>query len=229
VSLLASNLAHIKQEILATQQQLADSTREVKIIAVSKRQPVEKIQAAIEAGQMDFAESYLREALVKKSQLKSAVQWHFIGRLQSNKITAIAENFDCVHSISSIPQAQALAAARPEGMSPLKCFVQVNIEQESTKAGGLPDALPLLLETVVNVKELNLLGLMSLPPFASAYAEQLRYCQSVVTLQGEMQALGFVLPELSLGTSSDYHAAVMAGSTMVRLGTCLFGERDNLI
>ncbi len=229
MDLIASNLANIKQSILAAQQRRVDSATDVKIIAVSKRQSVEKIQSAIEAGQVDFAESYLREALEKKNQIKAVVQWHFIGRLQSNKISAIAANFDYVHSVCNAKQALALAAARPAGAWPMKCFVQLNIAQEPSKAGVSPERLPELLQAIGNLKELDLQGLMSLPPRAIVYQDQLSYCKAVVTLQRQMKSLGFLLPELSLGTSHDYSAAVAAGSTMVRLGTCLFGERDNVI
>ena len=196
------------------------------LLAVSKTRTPEEIRAVAAAGCRDFGENYLQEALDKQTALRDLpLVWHFIGPLQSNKTRAIAAHFDWVHSLDREKIAQRLNDQRPAHLPPLQVCLQVNIDAEASKAGVLPDELPGLAEAVSRLPRLRLRGLMCIPeprettqdrhmPFA-----KLRYCME------NLNTHGFRLDTLSMGMSDDLEAAIGEGSTIVRIGTALFGAR----
>lgn len=199
----------------------------VKILAVSKTQPASRIAEAVSAGQCCFGENYLQEALDKQSQLSDLnIEWHFIGPIQSNKTRAIAESFAWVHSIDRLKIAQRLSEQRPVTMPPLQICIQINIDDEASKSGVRPLELPALAKAVANLPRLQLTGLMAIPLPRADYGEQLAAFQRVADLQQSLQqSLDCALPTLSMGMSGDLEAAIAAGSTLVRIGTDLFGPR----
>lgn len=195
------------------------SPDEVRLLAVSKMQPVDKIRELAQAGVRDFGENYLQDALEKMRALADAhLVWHFIGRLQSNKAGQVAQHFDWVHSLDSLKLAERLSRLRPDTAEPLNVCVQVNPEAESGKGGVSPQALYPLLEQVAVLPRLRLRGLMCIP---SADAQVAVYEQ----MRGLTAKAPMPLDTLSMGMSADMERAIAAGSTCVRVGTALFGER----
>jgi hypothetical protein len=212
---IEKNFAAVKETIAAA---CARAGREgkVEILAATKAQPVEKIEAAIKTGVAVCGENYLQEAEKKISEIGSKVQWHFIGHLQSNKAKKAVELFDCIQSVDSIKLARKISNA---AAGPFPILIEVNIGREKSKFGVLPEALPELLESIKGLPNLSVIGLMCMAPRLPA--EQTRpFFQRMRLLSQQL-----FLAELSMGMSSDYAVAVEEGSTMVRIGTALFGER----
>jgi pyridoxal phosphate enzyme (YggS family) len=200
---------------------------DITLVAVSKTFTAVEVRAAYAAGQSEFGENYLQEALEKMSALPDLpLVWHFIGPLQSNKTRAIAEHFDWVHSIARASIAQRLAEARPARRVPLDVCLQVNLRAEPSKSGVAPEALRPLAEAVRALPRLRLRGLMAIPEPSSDLALQRRRFASLRLLLEQLNDIGFGLDTLSMGMSQDLEAAVMEGATIVRVGTAIFGERD---
>lgn len=198
--------------------------RKVRLVAVSKGQSAASIRGAHAAGQHVFGENYLQEALAKIVQLKDlALEWHFIGPLQSNKTAAIAQHFDWVQSVEREKIAQRLNDARPEQRFPLHICLQVNIGNEASKHGLSPNAVLPLAQAVRALPRLKLRGLMAIPE-PDAVLAPLRFKQLRV-LFDELNNEGFELDTLSMGMSDDFETAIACGSTMVRIGTAIFGPR----
>lgn len=216
---IGANLQASRERIIR-----AAGSREVRLVAVSKGQSVAKIRAAHTAGQLAFGENYLQEALAKMSQLKDlALEWHFIGPLQSNKTAAIAQHFDWVQSVDRDKIAQRLNDARPAERSPLHICLQVNIGNEASKHGiDAAQALP-LAQAVRALPRLRLRGLMAIPEPDPALAAQ-RF-RALRALFDRLNVAGMALDTLSMGMSDDFETALACGSTMVRLGTVIFGPR----
>jgi hypothetical protein len=216
----------------AVQQRLADAARrygrapgEVRLIAVSKLQPASAIRTVAALGQRDFGENYLQEVLEKMPQLADlALQWHFIGHIQSNKTAAIATHFDWVHTVDRLKIAQRLNDQRPPGLPPLNVCIQVNISGEASKSGAPPAALDALLPAVVAMPQLKLRGLMALPAPATDLVPQRAAFRQLATLRDRYRDR-YGLDTLSMGTSGDYEAAIAEGATLVRIGTAIFGPR----
>lgn len=211
-----------KAEILG--QRAANS---VQLLAVSKTQPVEAIVAAANAGQRRFGENYLQDALPKIQALKEhgfALEWHYIGPVQSNKTRAIAENFQWVHSVDRLKIAQRLNAQRPDDMPPLKICIQVNIGQETQKSGVDPAELNRLAEAISLLPRLELHGLMAIPPATANTELQHAAFAALRRLFKQLPATEY-LDTLSMGMSNDLEAAIAEGATMVRIGTAIFGSR----
>ncbi len=199
---------------------------EVAILAVSKRFPVSDIQAAVAAGQQRFGESYLSEALAKQERLASlGLEWHFIGPLQSNKTRRIAERFDWVHSVDRLKLARRLSEQRPAGLRPLNVCIQVNVSGEATKSGCEPAAVTGLAHAVAELPGLRLRGLMTLPAPSRDFAEQRRAFARLRGLREALMAQGLALDTLSMGMSGDMEAAIAEGSTLLRIGSGIFGPR----
>jgi len=209
------------------------------LLAVSKTVTPERVLALAACGQRAFAENYLQEALDKMAQCRLRapgldLAWHFIGPIQSNKTRAIAEAFDWVHSVDREKIGRRLAEQRPAGRAPLEICIQVNLSGESTKSGCAPDEAPALCRALAGLNGLRLRGLMTIPapgesallrdrPFERLYALH----QSIrETLEAEEPDQAARFDTLSMGMSDDLEAAVAAGSTIVRVGTALFGRRD---
>jgi pyridoxal phosphate enzyme (YggS family) len=195
-------------------------------VAVTKTFGPEAIRAAYAAGQRDFGESYAQEAVEKMKALADLpVVWHFIGPIQSNKTRPIAETFDWVHSIDRLKIAERLSAQRPPGRAPLEACIEVNVSGEASKAGVLPEAAAALAATVAGLPNLRLRGLMAIPEPTPDAALQRRRFERLRELRDALNRDGLALDTLSMGMSDDFEAAIAAGSTMVRVGTAIFGPR----
>lgn len=195
----------------------------VALLAVSKRQPVSAIEAAYAAGQRAFGENYLQEALTKQAALAALpIEWHFIGPVQGNKTADVAANFSWVHTIDRMRIAERLDHQRPAELPPLNVLIQVNVSGEDSKHGIDADALPALAAEIARLPRLKLRGLMTLPaPTADFGAQRAAFA----VLRELAAASPLAMDSLSMGTSDDFEAAIAEGSTMVRLGTIVFGPR----
>lgn len=198
----------------------------VRLLAVSKQQTPAAIRTLVGAGQREFGESYLQEALPKMEALRDLdLIWHFVGQLQSNKTRAVAEHFQWLHTLDRDRIATRLNDQRPHYATPLNVCIQVKLAEEAGKGGVWPDeALP-LAEHIRQLPRLRLRGLMCIPTPRDDYAGQLAQFQRMQALLNELNAKDFALDTLSMGMSDDYAAAIAAGATIVRIGTALFGER----
>lgn len=198
----------------------------VTLLAVSKTQPADIIREAYAAGQTQFGENYLQEALQKQSQLTDLpIEWHFIGPIQSNKTQFIAQHFAWVHSVDRIKIAQRLNDARPPHLPPLQVCIQTNISDESTKSGASPDELLALAQAFANFPRLTLRGLMAIPAPTKDIETQRAQFKAVKKAYEMLINHGFKLDTLSIGMSEDYLVAIEEGATIVRIGSKIFGER----
>lgn len=196
----------------------------VTLLAVSKNQSIIKIREAYQAGQRKFAENYVKEALEKQNALSDLdIEWHFIGTIQSNKTKLIATHFDWVHSVNHFDIAKRLNDARG-AVSPLNICIEVNIDHEATKSGVPAQDVLSLAEKIKSLPHLKLRGLMVIPQKNNIAA-----FEKTAALQQELIRSGFLLDTLSMGMSADFKAAIAFGSTIVRIGTAIFGERLNSV
>lgn len=201
---------------------------EVSLLAVGKRHPVEKIIALYELGVKSFGENQLQEALEKQRQLVSLdIQWHFIGTLQSNKTRAIAENFQWVQSVDRQKILVRLSEQRPKSLGHLNVCLQVNIDQEPQKSGANPEEILQLAALCHGLDQVVLRGLMAIPRLTNDLEEQHDSFRKVKILFDTLRREGHDVDTLSMGMSSDLEVAVAEGSTMVRIGTDLFGIRES--
>jgi PLP dependent protein len=218
------------QDILTTIDSIKPSSpfkQEVRLLAVSKAQTSQSIREAYLAGQTMFGENYLQEALEKQAELSDlAIEWHFIGPIQSNKTQQIAQNFTWVHSVDRLKIAQRLNDARPENSTPLQICLQVNTSNEASKSGIAPHELINLASAILKMPHLTLRGLMSIPAPSNDINKQRAQFKQVRECYDAMLAMGFALDTLSIGMSDDYAAAIEQGSTIVRIGSALFGARS---
>ena len=201
----------------------------VTLLAVSKTFGAEAVREAWAAGQRGFGENYVQEALAKiaaLAPLRPAIEWHLIGPLQSNKTREVAAAFDWVHSIDRLKVAERLSAQRPPGLSPLQVCLQVNVSGEASKSGVVPAELPALARAVAALPGLRLRGLMSIPEPAADVAAQRAPHRQLCELFQALRRDGLALDTLSMGMSADLEAAIAEGSTMVRVGTAIFGARS---
>jgi pyridoxal phosphate enzyme (YggS family) len=196
------------------------------LLAVSKTFGADAVRAAYAAGQREFGENYVQEAMQKIAALSDLpLVWHFIGPIQSNKTRAIAEHFDWVHTVAREKIALRLAEARPAGRGPLDVCLQVNVSGEASKSGVAPEEVRPLAEAVRALPRLRLRGLMAIPEPGGDVALQRRRCADLRQLLAQLNSAGFGLDTLSMGMSQDLEAAVTEGATIVRIGTAIFGER----
>jgi pyridoxal phosphate enzyme (YggS family) len=193
---------------------------------VSKTQSAATVREAYEAGQRDFGENYVQEALEKIAALPlPGLVWHFIGPLQSNKTRDIASHFDWVHSVDRLKIASRLNEQRPAGMAPLNVCIQVNISDEDSKSGVALADVEALCEAVQSMPNLRLRGLMAIPAPSDDPAAQRAVYAPLAALLRQLQALYAGMDTLSVGMSADFAAAIAEGSTLVRVGTAIFGAR----
>ena len=195
----------------------------VRLVAVSKRQPISAIRAAFAAGQRAFGENYVQEALEKYDELDGLpIEWHFIGALQSNKTADVARRFDWVHTVDRARIAKRLDAQRPDERPPLNVLIQVNISGEASKHGVRPVELADLAAEIAILPRLALRGLMALPAPQADVGQQRAAFAAVRELA---HGLPMAVDQLSMGTTRDFGAAIAEGATLVRLGTAVFGPR----
>lgn len=226
MSEISQRLAHVRQRIATAEQSYRRPAGSVSLLAVSKGQPEHAIRSAIAAGQYLFGESYLQEAVGKITALADpAVQWHFIGRVQTNKAKLISRHFAWVQSVDSLRAAQHLNQHRPAEMAPLNVCIQVNISGEPQKSGVAPAQLGELAAAIAALPRLRLRGLMAIPAASRDFAQQRRAFKLVHEAAQGIRARGLALDTLSMGMSADLEAAIAEGATMVRIGTAVFGPR----
>ena len=199
----------------------------VRLVAVSKLQPVAMVRDAAAAGQVDFGENYVQEGCDKIAALADVpgLVWHFIGQLQGNKTREVAEHFHWVHTVDRGRIAARLSAQRPAHMPPLQVLLQVSLADEPGKGGVTPAELPALAAAVAVLPRLQLRGLMCIPPPAADVEAQRQPFRQLRELLVALQAAGHPLDTLSMGMSDDLEAAVLEGATIVRVGTAIFGHR----
>lgn len=223
---IAHNLAAVRQRIRDAALRYERPPDDITLLAVSKTVDAARIRRVYGCGQTQFGENYLQEALAKIATLKDLpIEWHFIGRLQSNKTKPVAESFAWVHGIERIKIAERLSAQRPGDAPPLNVCIQFNVSAESTK-GGVSDAeLVELASAVTELPRLRLRGLMALPAPAHSFDAQRGAFHQVAAAREMLRARGFLLDTLSMGTSEDLEAAIAEQSTLVRVGSAIFGRR----
>lgn len=230
MSSIAAKLQQVRQRITRACDGAGRPAQSVTLLAVSKTFGATQVREAHAAGQCDFGENYVREALAKMqalADLRASLRWHMIGPLQSNKTRAVAEHFDWVHSVERLKIAQRLAEQRPEGLPPLQLCLQVNISGEASKSGLLPDEVAAVAQAVAALPaaRVRLRGLMAIPEPAGDVEAQRRPHRALHELLDALNACGLALDTLSIGMSADLEAAVAEGATIVRVGSAIFGAR----
>ena len=199
----------------------------VRLLAVSKTWPADSVREAAAAGQHAFGENYVQEGVAKVDELAGlGLEWHFIGPLQSNKTRLVANRFSWVHSIDRLKIAERLSEQRDVHLPPLEVCIQVNVSGEASKSGVAPADLPDLARAVAVLPRLRLRGLMAIPEPTPDVALQRARFASLRAMRNELNAAGFALDTLSMGMSDDLEAAIAEGSTLVRVGTAIFGSRN---
>ncbi|NOU00913.1 MAG: YggS family pyridoxal phosphate-dependent enzyme [Gallionella sp.] len=223
---IASNLQAVRTEIKRSVSQSGRRLDDVQLLAVSKTFVANALREAYQAGQRDFAENYVQEALDKMAALQDlAITWHFIGPIQSNKTRAIAENFAWVHSVDRLKIAERLSEQRPANMPPLQICLQVNISNEKSKSGVASNEVEELAYAIAKLPNLKLCGLMAIPAPSDDVATQRTGFARLRQLRDKLNLHGLQLDTLSMGMSHDFSAAIAEGATMVRIGTAIFGNR----
>jgi hypothetical protein len=227
---IAHNLAQVRDKISAAATGCGRASEEVTLLAVSKTKPASAIAEAIDAGQRMFGENYVQEGVEKIRHFREKgtadLQWHFIGPLQSNKSRLVAEHFDWCHTVDRLRIATRLSEQRPAEMPPLNVLIQINISDENSKSGIALDALDLLAEQVAALSGLRLRGLMAIPAPETDYDRQFAVARQMAVAFEALKTRYPTVDTLSLGMTDDMAAAIAAGSTMVRIGTAIFGARD---
>lgn len=222
---IAAGLQVCRERIAQACADAGRGTETVTLLAVSKTFPAAAVREAWQAGQTAFGESYLQEALAKLDALTDlALEWHFIGPIQSNKTRPIAERFAWVHSVDRLKIAERLAEARPADLPALNVCVQVNVSGEASKHGVAPEQALGLAHAVARLPRLRLRGFMAIPRETDDPAEQRAQFARLRTLFEQSE--GLPLDTLSMGMSGDLEAAILEGATIVRVGSAIFGKRE---
>jgi pyridoxal phosphate enzyme (YggS family) len=224
---ITKNLHDLKQRIAGACTEAGRNENDVSILAVSKRHDAESIRAAAALGLHAIGENYLQEALEKIPLFGSEIEWHFIGTIQSNKTRAIAENFSWAQTVSSARIAERLSRHRPDSLGDLNICVQIDIDGNGQHGGIDPAEAEGLCEIITALPRLKLRGLMAIPlPATNSEQQRQPFCQ-LRELRDHLGVRGFELNTLSMGMTGDLEAAVLEGSTMLRIGTALFGPRSH--
>lgn len=223
-----AQVQHSIAESVTAANRLAGS---VQLLAVSKKKPLAAIEAAWAAGQRSFGENYVDEALTKIANWQSLhpdwqAQWHFIGAIQSRKAASIATHFDWAHSVDRLKVAQKLSQHRPSTAAPLSVCIQVNLDNEPSKSGVATQEVAELASQIASLPNLKLRGLMSIPAPRSSVDDQRAVFRELANVQQSLKSEHPAIDTLSMGMSADMDAAILEGSTIVRVGTAIFGERN---
>jgi pyridoxal phosphate enzyme (YggS family) len=223
---IEKNLAHIRQQIEQAAKEYNRDSDNISLLAVSKKKPAVDLRSAYDCGQRDFGENFLQEAQVKIGELSDLeIVWHFIGPVQSNKTRALAESFDWVHCVDRLKIAQRLSDQRPDSMPPINICIQVNIDLEASKSGVAVGDIFELAEAINRLPRIRFRGLMAIPTQRSDFKSQREPFAKLRQALEDLQQRGFDCDTLSMGMSHDMQAAIAEGSTLVRIGTAIFGER----
>lgn len=223
---ISTQLSAVRERIHAACRAAGRPPEAVALLAVSKTFGADAVQAAFEAGQTEFGENYIQEAVEKITALRHLpLVWHCIGPVQSNKTRLVAEHFDWVHTVDRLKTAQRLSEQRPADLAPLQVCIQVNVDGGPTKSGVAPfDALA-LAQAVADLPHLRLRGIMCIPEPAPDFDAACQVFKRAGDLLASLNAQGLALDTLSMGMSADLEAAIAAGSTLVRVGSAIFGAR----
>lgn len=223
---ISQNLAQIQQQIESLSAQF--QRENVRLLAVSKTKPVSAIEEAIQAGQKAFGENYVQEGVEKIAYFnqQADLEWHFIGPLQSNKTKLVAAHFDWIQTVDRLKIAQRLSEQRPADKAPLNVLIQINISDEASKSGIAPEEMLPLAKEIALLPNLKLRGLMAIPKPEHEPAQQKIALGKMQQLFNRLQTEFEGIDTLSMGMSDDMAAAIECGSTMVRIGTAVFGARD---
>ncbi len=223
MSPIAENLQAVRSRI---SEALQGDSRAITLVAVSKTQPLERVREALEAGQRDFGENYVQEAIAKIRALEGrGAVWHFIGHLQGNKAKEVAGHFDWVHGVDRARIADLLSRHRPAHLAPLQACVQVNISEEATKAGVRPEEALALARHVASLPGLRFRGLMGMASPSGDFARARAEFAVLRRTFEELARAGLAPDTLSMGMTQDFPAALAEGATMLRIGTAIFGAR----
>ncbi|MCW9025289.1 MAG: YggS family pyridoxal phosphate-dependent enzyme [Gammaproteobacteria bacterium] len=227
---IAQRLEEIQTRITQAEIRFQRPPGSVKLLAVSKTRPLADIEVALAAGQLSFGENYLQDALPKmaalnEKQADNPINWHYIGPIQSNKTSAIAEHFHWVHTVDRLKIAQRLNDQRPDNLLPLNVCIQVNISADPNKSGLNAEETEALAQTIRNLPRLKLRGLMTIPKYETDFDLQRLPFAALQQLFETLNQKGFELDTLSMGMTQDMEAAIAEGATLVRVGTGIFGER----
>ena len=232
MTMIQTQLQRVHDRIVAACQAAGRDPAAVSLLAVSKTFGPEAVQAAWAVGQTAFGENYIQEAVQKITTLRQhplsdqpPLQWHCIGPIQSNKTRLVAEHFDWVHTVDRLKIAERLSEQRPADLAPLQVCIQVNVDGGETKSGVLPQDALALAQQVAALPGLRLRGLMSIPEPAPDFIAAVQVFTRVSTVFDALNAEGLALDTLSMGMSADLEAAIHAGSTLVRVGSAIFGSR----
>jgi pyridoxal phosphate enzyme (YggS family) len=223
---IAENLERVRSLIAEAAKKSGRPLDEIQLVAISKTHEAEKVRAAFDAGQQLFGESKVQEARAKIPLLPSAARWHFVGRLQKNKIRHALPLFEFFHSVDSLELARDMhRIADEEGLRP-RVLLEVNVAGEGSKIGFAPDALRAQMEMLLELPRLTIEGLMTIPPFAAEAEASRQYFVALRELRDQLASQFQVnLPQLSMGMTGDFTVAVEEGATLVRVGTAIFGKR----
>ena len=226
MSTISKALQAVQARILRAATECGRAPASITLIAVSKTVGVAALRSAYACGQRAFGESYLQEALPKIAALRDlAIEWHFIGPLQSNKTKSVAENFAWVHSVERANIAQRLSDQRPAGLPPLNLCLQVNVSGEASKRGVAPADIAALAQAVATLPKIKLCGLMAIPEATDDVMKQRAQFRLLSELRDQLAAQVGTLDTLSMGMSGDLEIAIQEGATLVRVGSAIFGLR----
>ena len=224
---VTENLGIIRDLLAKAAADAGRDPEKVRLLAVSKKKPLSLVLAAAAAGQLEFGENQVQEGLEKMQAAgRNDLTWHFIGHLQTNKTRAVAEHYAWVHSVDRLKIARRLSEQRPASQPPLNVCLQVNVDDETSKSGVSIDELPQLAHDVAALPQISLRGLMCLPAIRSGFEAQREPFRILRELAGSLADEGIVTDTLSMGMTNDYRAAIFEGSTIVRIGTAVFGARE---
>ncbi len=226
---LAANLDSIQKRIAAACGRAGRAPGNVTLLAVTKSQPPEMVQAAARLGQIFFGENKVQEARAKIPLCPGRLRWHFIGHLQSNKCRDAVELFEMIQSVDSLPLAQEIAKRAEQAAKTMPVMLEVNVAGEASKFGYRPEQLLAELGELNALSRLEIQGLMTMPPWSAESEKSRPHFRRLRELKAQCeQILGVPLPHLSMGMSDDFETAIEEGSTMVRIGTALFGPRQKM-
>jgi PLP dependent protein len=226
---VAGNLERVRAEMAEAARKARRAADVIELVAISKTHEAEKVRAAFDAGQALFGESRVQEARAKIPQLPSAARWHFVGRLQRNKVRHALPLFELFHSVDSFDLARDMnRIADEEGLHP-RVLLEVNVAGEGSKIGFEPEALHRQMESLLELPRLTIEGLMTIPPLAPEAEASRRHFAALRELRDQFQTqFSLTLPQLSMGMTGDFGVAIEEGATLVRVGTAIFGQRTPL-
>ncbi len=222
---ISANLSYILKRIKLAAERAGRDAETIKLVAVTKNVGIPKIREAIAGGVTIIGENRIQEAREKFSEIGSTVQWHFIGHLQTNKVKYLFDIFSLIHSVDSLPLAEEIQKRAEKKGIKTDILIEVNLSGEKTKFGISPEKVIALARDISKLKNINLKGLMTIPPFSESPEDSRQYFRMLRTLVTDVKKDGIKINELSMGMSNDFEVAIEEGATIIRIGTAIFGER----